>query len=171
MRNLTARRAGILAVMSLAVNGAGAVAPVFNATFYATGATVIPVLFLALAVQGRGFGELLRAATIGREEAAAHRRRDPVLLFPPRVLLAAAWVIMAAGFVGEGVAMYDLYSGSASSGLDGITVLAATLVLLLAVVTGPVLAFNMILAGRTAERIRRRSDAAAPEPETPPAAS
>src|SRR5579863_1238628 len=102
--------------------------PVFNATFYATGATVIPVLFLALAVQGRGFGELLRAATMGREEAAANKRRDPVLLFPPRVLLAAAWVIMAASFVGEGVAMYDLYSGSASSGLDGITVLAATLV-------------------------------------------
>jgi hypothetical protein len=168
MRNLTARRAGILAVMSLAVHGAGAVAPVFNATFYATGATVIPVLFLALAVQGRGFGELLRAATTAREEAAANKRRDPVLLFPPRVLLAAAWVIMAAGVVGEGVAMWDLYFGSAS-GLDGITVLAATLVLLLAVVTGPLLAFNMILAGRTAERIRRRREAAAPEPETPAA--
>ena len=157
--------------MSLAVHGAGAVAPVFNATFYATAAAVIPVLFLALAVQGRGFGEMLRAATTAPEEAAANKRRDPVLLFPPRVLLSAALVIMAAGFVGEATAMWDLYFGSASSAFDGLTVLAATLVLLLAVVTGPLLAFNMILAGRTAERIRRRRDAAAPEPETPPAAS
>ena len=133
--------------MSLAVHGASAVAPVFNATFYATAAAVIPVLFLALAVQGRGFGELLRAATTAPEEAAVRKRRDPVLLFPPRVLLAAAFAIMTAGVVGEGTAMFDLYSGSAS-GFDGITVLATTLVLLLAVVTGPLLAFNMILAGR-----------------------
>jgi hypothetical protein len=143
--------------MSLAVHGASAVAPVFNATFYATAAAVIPVLFLALAVQGRGFGALLSVATAAREEAD---------MLPARVLQAAGVVIVTAGFFGEAAAMYDLY---ASSGVGGILILVAALILLLAVVVGPFAA--LVVSGHTAaEWAQRRSDAAAPAPETPPAA-
>ncbi len=45
--------------------------PPFNGLFYATAATIIPVLFLAIAVQGRGYESLLKVlVTMGR---LAHR--------------------------------------------------------------------------------------------------
>jgi hypothetical protein len=139
------------------VHGANVTAPPFNATFFATAATIIPVFFLALAVQGRGFEHILRAATTEPDQAAALKLRNPLLLFPPRLLLTAAFVIVTAGVVGEGGAMTVLYEGHASSA-DGITVLVSTLILLLAVVTGPLLAFQMVLAGKTAARIRSAAD-------------
>jgi hypothetical protein len=37
-------------------------APAFNGLFYATAATIIPVLFLAIAVQGPLYGDLLKAS-------------------------------------------------------------------------------------------------------------
>jgi hypothetical protein len=46
----------------------GHTAPPFNGLFYATVATLIPVLFLAIAVQGRGYRKMLKAivGTAGR---------------------------------------------------------------------------------------------------------
>ena len=51
-------------------------APAFNALFYATIATIIPVLFLAAAVQGRAYQDLLAAAFPARE-SALHRNQAP----------------------------------------------------------------------------------------------
>src|SRR5262249_44735457 len=48
-----------LATLATLAHAAPAAQP-FNATFYATVATVIPVLFLALAVQGRLYEDLLK---------------------------------------------------------------------------------------------------------------
>jgi hypothetical protein len=73
--------------------------PPFNATFYATAATIIPVLFLAIAVQGRAYdnllktlGALLRGAVTGpvyqQAAAAAGRGCDVRVTLPgvPAVL-------------------------------------------------------------------------------------
>lgn len=46
---------------TLALLAHHAAAPAFNTAFYATAATVIPVLFLAIAVQGRGYDALVKA--------------------------------------------------------------------------------------------------------------
>jgi hypothetical protein len=48
--------------------------PPFNGLFYATAATIIPVLFLAIAVQGRGYESLLEGlVTRGRQGSGAFR--------------------------------------------------------------------------------------------------
>jgi hypothetical protein len=52
--------AGMSSLAPLAQAAAPA-APAFNSTFYATIATVIPVLFLALAIQGRIYEGLVKA--------------------------------------------------------------------------------------------------------------
>jgi hypothetical protein len=41
---------------------ADAAAPPFNANFYIVAATVIPVLFIAIIVQGGGYQEMLRTS-------------------------------------------------------------------------------------------------------------
>jgi hypothetical protein len=48
--------------LALLAHEAKAAAPAFNGLFYATAATVIPVLFLAIAVQGTAFASLLKFA-------------------------------------------------------------------------------------------------------------
>jgi len=47
----------------LAQSAAHATSPAFNGLFYATAATIIPVLFLAIALQGRMYEDLLKAAS------------------------------------------------------------------------------------------------------------
>jgi hypothetical protein len=63
----------LAAMSSLAslAHGARAAAPAFNGLFYATAATIIPVLFLAIAVQGPLYGDLLKAS-----DAALRRFRE-----------------------------------------------------------------------------------------------
>lgn len=63
----------MLAAMSsfaLLAHGARAAALAFNTAFYATAATIIPVLFLAIAVQGRAFQEMLKARRLSHPPAA-----------------------------------------------------------------------------------------------------
>jgi hypothetical protein len=55
-------------------------------------------------------------------------------------MLYAAFLILTAGFVGESSAVYALYAGHDDPSTRRI-VLAATLVLLFAVVTGPLIAY------------------------------
>jgi hypothetical protein len=52
-------------------HAAAPAAPAFNGLFYATAATIIPVLFLAIAVQGRGYENLMKAACLGGSEPVA----------------------------------------------------------------------------------------------------
>jgi hypothetical protein len=63
-------------VMSVALAPAQHVLP-FNVVFYATIATIIPVLFLAIAVQGRLYEDLLKAGISALEwpRSAKQRRR------------------------------------------------------------------------------------------------
>jgi len=101
----------------------------FNADFYVTCATVIPVLFLAAAVQGQAFIFLLQRAGRGTS-----RQRQWLTLRFFRLRVAA---IVIAGIVGEPVALWALYRESERP-WQRPTVLAATLILLLAVAAAPV---------------------------------
>jgi len=79
---------------------------------YATAATVIPVLFLAIAVQGPAYQNMLQASV-------ARVRSQPGARGPRRVLgnvvswllLAAAYVILIAAGAGELGALVAMYSG------------------------------------------------------------
>lgn len=51
--------------------------PAFNGLFYATAPTIIPVFFLAIAVQGHGFQQMLHAAITGREHGPSVRSAIP----------------------------------------------------------------------------------------------
>jgi hypothetical protein len=134
----------------------------FPSDFYVTCATVIPVLFLAVAVQGRMYESVVRATRRadmtafryelmqnylsgpGRDLSAPGRTR---LLLRARAdlasvatlaLLYVAALILIAGGAGEALALWILYRGSEVSGGRPV-VLGSTLVLVAVVVTAPFL--------------------------------
>jgi hypothetical protein len=145
-------------------------APAFNGLFYATAATVIPVLFLALAVQGRVYTDLLRAAqnyghfrrtTLPPPELTAGPARWVFRLTMAAInasLWLAAWLIPLAGFYGELGAIVALYRRTDSNGIR-LTVLAATLLLLVGVAAGPVIAIS-----RPTHREQRESEPGKTDP-------
>jgi hypothetical protein len=119
-------------------------APAFNADFYAAAATIIPVLFLAIAVQGPLFWDVLRTF---------HKVRDRITRVPegrwetPLQLMLAitatgtlffAICIVVFGAVGEIEALISLSAGH-GIGSQG-TVLAAAIVLTATAVLGPLIA-------------------------------
>jgi len=104
----------------------------FNADFYVTCATVIPVLFLAAAVQGQAFAFLLQRARRGTA-----RQRQWITLRFFRFRIAA---IVIAGIAGEPIALWALYRESERP-WQRPTVLVATLILLLAVAAAPIGAY------------------------------
>jgi hypothetical protein len=121
----------------------------FNSTFYATAATIIPVLFIALAVQGHAYEALLRA---GQFAIKARFRLGPstaggVVRGPawPSIiaiclLLGIAFAIVAAGGYGELLAVYALYQGN-DQATTRRAVLLATMFLVILVAAGPPLAY------------------------------
>jgi hypothetical protein len=133
----------MLAAMILAL-AHGHPAPAFNGLYFATIATIIPVLFLALAVQGGSYDGLLRLALrMGRAERAeeqvrllAPRRGSVAVRHLPRIMMSIAFVIVAAGFYGETDSILSLYFQRDSHG-SGVVVLVAALILTLAAVAGP----------------------------------
>jgi hypothetical protein len=60
--------------IALLEHAAGTVGPAFNADFYVTTASVIPVLFLALTVQGEMYGQLLATASRAARSFATGKR-------------------------------------------------------------------------------------------------
>lgn len=98
----------------------------FNADFYVTTATVIPVLYLALAIQGPLYTELIRHLN----EALSNRQ----LIYLP--LRLAAYPILAAAFFGELSAISALYYRS-DSHLERQVAFASVIILLIAVLAKP----------------------------------
>jgi len=90
-----------------------ATVPAFNETFYSVAATIIPVLFLALAVQGSFLGELLsladrvsaRPSRLARALASIYAAEAPWRL--------AAYVVIIPT-VGEFLAILSLYQQHAT---------------------------------------------------------
>lgn len=111
--------------MSLATlaHSATPAAQPFNNTFYATVATIIPVLFLAIAVQGRAYDRILGnwhditglVSQIAR--FLVIRAPGAVLVISALIaagsglLLLVGFAIIAAGGYGELLAVYALYQG------------------------------------------------------------
>jgi hypothetical protein len=129
--------------------------------FYITCATVIPVLFLAIAVQGKGYQSVLQAAlkmTQLRYGERWERRLMPLIL--GRFLKFTAYGVLCAGALGEILAISVLYQGYEQP-WDRKTVALATLVLVIAVAVGP---FNAYLDARKAI-----DDLTFPPPKPPPA--
>jgi hypothetical protein len=113
----------------------------FNRDFYATIATVIPVLYLALTVQGQLYGDMLGRAWRGllRKERDWGVSLRPLRLAIPVGLIVAAVAILAAGLGGEILAIFALYN--ASGARAGPWVLLSVLVLVVAAAVGPLWAF------------------------------
>jgi len=118
-----------------------AVRTTFNRDFYTTIATVIPVLYLALTVQGQLYGNMLRRAWRGllRKERDWGWSLRLLRLAISVGLIVAAVAILAAGLGGEILAILVLYN--ASSALAGPWVLLSVIVLIVAAAVGPFWAF------------------------------
>jgi hypothetical protein len=176
---------GILAAMSnLALLARDAAAPPFNADFYVTVATVTPVLFLAAAVQIRGYEAILKAFAKAASQFPrwAHGIRPGVtpvkasgllaFLTSPFVLgmlpLVPVLILLAGGY-GEYLAISALYQGHDSLVMRK-AVLTYTTILLIAVLAGPVATFIRITASTMSDVLRAylspARDAQAVEPDT-----
>jgi hypothetical protein len=108
----------------------------FQPEFYITCATVIPVLFLAVAVQGRTYASLVKAAKVGKRLKPGQTQYPWQWVLRDFALLQLANFILLAGSAGEGMALYVLYRGAEWGG-SRIWVLLATLLLVAIVATGP----------------------------------
>lgn len=109
--------------------------------FYIACATVIPVLFLALAVQGRTYADLMRAADPFRSGALARPggKGAPTpkgqwrVTLVPLISAVAGGMVLVSGGVGESFAIWALYSRSDTREIR-LFVLLMTLVLVAVVV-------------------------------------
>jgi tetratricopeptide (TPR) repeat protein len=121
------------------VHSTSAVVPVFNADFYVTVATLIPVLFIALALQSRVWEDIVRIF-----RGATLRYRDPAVPVSQQLAAVArsvamyviATLIVAAGAVGEIAAVLALYNRHESAKTASL-VLGATVFLTIATAAGP----------------------------------
>jgi hypothetical protein len=119
----------------------------FNADFYVTCATVIPVLYLAVVVQGRAYEPALRAsrrviwAFAAAEVARPSRLWMPVAFAAGMLLSLAAYIVVIAGALGEAYALVALYQESDHPHVR-LLVLLATLLLVTAAAAGPFLAYR-----------------------------
>jgi hypothetical protein len=79
--------------LALLAHTAHATTPAFNGLFYATVATVIPVLFLAIAVQSRTYDSLVKVITYDGPDAR--------LFAISLIAIVIAELILASGAIGE----------------------------------------------------------------------
>jgi hypothetical protein len=140
--------ASMSSLASLAL-GAHAAAPAFNGLFYATAATIIPVLFLAIAVQGPLYGDLLKAFDAALRRFREHKAGSS----PPRLVLrlwigsvlasSAAVAILIVTVGGEIEALLSLNAQRAYG--DPHAAIAAAVLLTAAAAIGPALAFAKLM--------------------------
>jgi hypothetical protein len=126
----------MLGAMTLALTAAAV--PSFNGLFYATAATVIPVLFLAIAVQGSRYqdltGPMVRAVERGRNSRTWYERLAFSALAGGN--LGAAFLTLVYGVAGEIAAILALISQQAS-GIELALAAGAPILLTLVVAVGP----------------------------------
>jgi formate hydrogenlyase subunit 3/multisubunit Na+/H+ antiporter MnhD subunit len=106
----------------------------FNTDFYVVAGTIIPVLYLALTLQGQTFERVISTSI---KQARASRRLAWLRAW---TLLATGGLIVATGFIGEWTTMTALYNRSADSSTSQ-KVLFCIFLLLIAVTAGPALRY------------------------------
>lgn len=110
----------------------GLVAKTFNADFYVTCATVIPVLFLGMVVQGGSYAEMLSSAL---ETAQKHPGRI-LYTAAPQLLPSVAYLALLSGLLGEFFAILALFQRSANPTVADL-VLFMTVFLMVVAAAGP----------------------------------
>jgi uncharacterized membrane protein len=146
-----AGRMSSLAPLSLA---AAPAAPAFNVDFYVTTATVIPVLFLALALQSSTYENLLKAfsamahasdALEPRWPGASPRYQEVAAGIAAATLAIIAILLLFVAVVSEVLAVYALYQRQAQSTTGGVVLFGAIL-MVIATAAGPALTLLRVLA-------------------------
>jgi hypothetical protein len=160
-------------------HGSSAASAAFNATFYVAAAAIIPVLFLALAVQGNAYQKLIRAsadvtraysrtmvplAEAGQLSALEALVGSFIVSMPALVAL----LVLFYGSVCEIVAIIALYQQHASA-LAGEYVVGGLIFLTIAVAAGPAGALGKdLLQGVLEDRLAAKARKTAPAgPGTP----
>jgi hypothetical protein len=126
----------------------------FNADFFVTCATVIPVLFLALVVQGGTYESMLRSAVEAANREPGRGRDGAV----SQLLPAVAYLTLMAGVIGEAGALWALFNGRDTK-TDRAVVLVTTLFLLTIAAAGP--AWRFFRVQDTVSQLAREHSAAA----------
>lgn len=117
----------------------------FNADLFITAATVIPVLYLALTLQGQTYERVVNrlAKAMGKQET----RREEMISYPLGMMyFAASAAIFTSGAIGEWLALWGLYNESASVTTEKWLILFL-MVLIIAVVADPIIRFIMAARG------------------------
>jgi hypothetical protein len=127
-------------ILAALAHTAAPTAPAFNGLFYATVATIIPVLFLAIAVQGRMHENVLKAADdlARRVVGSGPEYQKWVANFASTGALGIAIFIVVYGAAGEIEAVIALFNRHPA--LDPTFVLQGTIFLTAAAAAGPGLA-------------------------------
>ena len=116
----------------------------FDPNFYIVCATVIPVLFLVVAVQGSAYQAVLEAAmTAARTKASDGWTRQLRALALSRTLQLIGYATWCAGALGELLALMVLYQGHEESGTR-IIVFLATVFLVFVASAGPLSAYTQV---------------------------
>jgi hypothetical protein len=136
----------------------------FNANFYVAAATVIPVLYLAITLQGSTFEALMQrlkkalpeSQPVGSSKPSLKTVARPVLTVLTMVI---ATVLIFGGIAAEFISFFALYQQKSSPRMDR-DVLALIGGLLVVVIAGPVIRFLLTYFG---SRFRRHSDTETPQ--------
>lgn len=129
--------------LALLEHTATAPPPPFNSNFYFAAATIIPILFLAIAVQGRGYQNLLTILTplnqqLDRDDSPWYKHVAAIAAV--LVVGAIAFLILAYGVLGEIESVIALYRQKTGYNTGSI-VLTGVIILIIATATGPTLMF------------------------------
>lgn len=117
----------------------------FNSDFYITVATVIPVLFLAIVVQGPTYERMFESAARSTLRFGHHPNFvDLLVAVVSSLLVLIAFLIVFVGGFGEVIAIYTLYQGHDDSGTRSMVYLA-TVFLIIVAVAGPLLSYTRTL--------------------------
>lgn len=114
--------------------------PAFNVDLYAAAAAIIPTLFVAIAVQHGAVQDILtsavRAALEAKKSGSNPRRGTGALLLFAWTAVAAAYLVLCAGLIGEAAAIGGL-SHHDDSSLPQFVVVASVFVLTVGVAIVP----------------------------------
>lgn len=144
----------------------------FSPDFYVTCATVIPVLFLAVSVQGR-VSEFVERGWLAMQRqpyASQPWMRWLKLMAPPMFWTGLVYIVISAGFIGEVGALSALYRGSEEPG-QRMTVFTATLILVPIVAVGPVHSWRPRAVKQGTDELEHDEPGQASDADTPPETS
>jgi hypothetical protein len=125
----------------------------FNADFYVVAATVIPVLYLALTLQGSTFESLLAGWESNMRANARHARLNRAVLMMFPVL---AYLLMVTGYAGELAAIFALYNRSSSGGAGPVALISVIGLMLAVLATLTIRMLGQMRRVRLLARQRKR---------------